>query len=623
MTGTANATSSAPNIMPQGSAPMRLDLQTVRGCFAHCRTAAEHRTAAMDMLQRIKHAIHGAQRLNALIYIADDAWLQQVIERNITRLFQGCNLPLFCQPFVVKDNIDVAAMPTSAGCKPFIHTPSESAEVVERLCQAGALVIGKANLDQFATGLTGTRSPFGVCRNPFNPEYISGGSSSGSAVAVACGIAAFALGTDTAGSGRVPAALNNLVGLKPTRGRWSHRGVVPACRSLDCVSVFAHSCSDAAEITAVLDGAGAWPMRWSQPIPSITANVSPQTPRIGVPPAHQREFFGDEAMAAAYLAAIDRCKQLGATIVEIDFTSFRAAAKLLYEGPWVSERLLAAGELLTQQPEAFDPSVRSILHAARQVTTADVWRGIYQLDEIAATTMTQWRHMDMLLLPTVATVYRIDEILADPIKLNSNLGFYTNFVNLLNLCAVASPMGMRPNGIPSGVTFIAPTGQDVAALAWAAKFNRESPLAANILNEPREPHVLLAVVGAHLQGQPLHHQITDRGGTLVQRCTTSNRYRLYALANTQPPKPGLVRFEAAAAGAIEVEVYRLNHAALGEFLLGVPPPLAIGSIELQTGEWVKGFVVEPWAIMDALDITEYGGWRRYLAARSRAAPARS
>lgn len=518
------------------------------------------------------------------------------------------SLPLFGVPFAVKDNIDVAGWPTTAACPEFSYVAKEDAAVVARLRAAGAVPIGKTNLDQFATGLVGTRSPYGIPRSVYHLDYISGGSSSGSAVAVAAGLAAFSLGTDTAGSGRVPAAFNNLVGLKPTKGIFSTRGLVPACRSLDCISVFASSVSDAHRVFSLGRGYDATDSFSRQP--SLYSPVSTRI-RVGVPAASQLQFFGDTEMARLYEAAKQRCIELGWEVVEFDFSPFRDTAVLLYAGPWVAERYAAVGDFLAKHPEAGHPVVRSIVEGGATFSAADAFRASYELEELRRLAEVEWSKMDALMLPTTPTIYRVEELLADPVRLNSNLGTYTNFVNLLDLAALAVPAGFRSDGLPLGVTLMAPAfGDDFLAVLGSA-FLAESPISIPA------SYVDVSVVGAHLSGQPLNHQLTSRGGFLVRTCKTSRDYRLHALANTTPPKPGLVRDPAFSGQGIETEVWRLSYEAFGQFVAEVPAPMGIGNVTLEDGTIVKGFLCEVAALDGSKDITHFGGWRRFLCEKAK------
>jgi len=478
-------------------------------------------------------------------------------------------------------------------------------------------VLGKTNLDQFATGLVGTRSPYGVPHNPFDPRFIPGGSSSGSAVAVARGMATFALGTDTAGSGRVPAAFNGLVGLKPSLGILGTTGVVPACRSLDCVSVFAHTCADAwriFEIARHFDASDPYARRWDD---LATPGPLPATFRFGVPEASQLEFFGDGHTEHAFAEAVGALRALGGQPTRVDFSAFRQVAQLLYDGPWVAERLEASGALLAANPAAFDPCVREILLRARGVTADAVFRGQARLAALARATAEIWQGIDVLVTPTTPTIYTVAQVASDPIALNTRLGYYTNYVNLLDLCALAVPAGFRPDGLPVGITLVAPRGHDQRLLDLGARFHGETagqpaPGAGSPPLPDADQGACLAVVGAHLAGEPLNHQLTGLHARLVKRTRTAPRYRLFALPNTTPAKPGLVRSANGGGFAVTVEVWWLSFAALGRFVAAVPAPLCIGSIELEDGSRVQGFLCEEHALRGAPDISRFGGWQAFL-----------
>jgi allophanate hydrolase len=538
----------------------------------------------------------------------------------------GEPLPLYGLPFAVKDNIDVAGLPTTAACPAYATTPHAHAPVVARLIAAGAICLGKTNLDQFASGLVGVRSPYGIPRNPFDERYIVGGSSSGSAVAVAVGLASFALGTDTAGSGRVPAAFNNIVGLKPTRGVLSATGVVPACRSLDCVSVFALTVEDAARAADVARGYDESDPFSRREADDLRFAPGPRPPhfRFGVPGKDALEFHGDSGAAALYAQAVGHLQALGGTPVEIDFAPFRRAAALLYDGPFVAERLVTAARILAEHPEAIVPPVRAILEAATRIDGRAVFEGQHRLEALRRRAAAVLAGIDFLLVPTTPTIYRIDEIEAEPRKLNANLGAYVNFVNLLDLAAVAVPAGFRPNGLPAGVTLIGPAGRDAALAEFAASLHRATSTKMGATGHPLPPlappaeapvtdAIEIAVVGAHLSGEPLNPQLTTLGGRLVRATRTAPVYRLYALPNTTPPKPGLVRTNGEGA-AIEVEVWALSPAAFGGFVSRIPAPLAIGKLELEGGARVAGFLCEPIAVAGAEDISAHGGWRAFLKA---------
>jgi allophanate hydrolase len=539
-------------------------------------------------------------------------------------------LPLYGVPFAIKDNIDFAGLPTTAACPAFAYTAAAHAHAVAKLIEAGAVCVGKTNLDQFATGLVGTRSPYGRPSSVFAADRISGGSSSGSAVAVARGDVPFALGTDTAGSGRVPAGFNNIVGLKPTPGRVSTGGVVPACRSLDCVSIFALTAVDAAQVLAVIEGA--------DPLAAYSAFAPgpaqlPAVLRVGIPA--QPVFSGDAGYAAAFGQAVAQLHTLGHQVVNVDFAPLQAVARLLYGGPWVAERHAVVEALLARQPEAIDPVVRSVVAAASGFSATDAFRGLYALEEGRRDLRAIWRDVDLLMVPTAPGHPRHAEVDAEPVAVNAELGVYTNFVNLLGWCALALPAGFGARDLPFGVTFIAP-GRGDAALArfgmgWQASL--DLPLGATGVRYPATepqpyagkapadsavgpwpasaPTLAIAVVGAHLSGLPLNSQLTERGATLRSAMHTAAHYRLYALPGTRPPKPGMVRV-AKGGAALAVEVWELPRDAVGSFLALIPAPLGLGSVELADGSRVHGFLCEAHALEGAVDITAHGGWRAYL-----------
>ncbi|MBI1182396.1 MAG: allophanate hydrolase [Alphaproteobacteria bacterium] len=531
-------------------------------------------------------------------------------------------LALYGVPFAVKDNIDCAGLPTTAACPDYAYQPWENATAVQRLLDAGAILIGKTNLDQFATGLNGTRSPYGAPRCVFDRDYISGGSSSGSAVAVAAGMVSFALGTDTAGSGRVPAALNNIVGVKPTKGLLSTAGVVPACRSLDCVTVFSFSVGDANRVRHIAqanDGDDPYG-RTMAPRPLPLRGF-----RFGILAEEDRVFFDDRDSAGLYDRACERLASLGGQAVAFDYQPFGAAAALLYEGPWVSERLAAIQTFFNTNPMAVHPVVRQIVRGARQFTGVDVFEGQYRLKALERVAAREWEKFDFMLLPTCPTTYRVSEMEADPIQLNANLGVYTNFVNLLDCCGIAVPAGKRRDGLPLGVTLIGPAFADDSLAVLADRLHRalvetagatgELLSTRSLVPEPApEAYVDLAVVGAHLRGMPLHHQLTELEARFVRACRTAPDYRLFALPNTEPAKPGLIREPGYEGKGIEVEVWRLTEPAFGRFVGRVPSPLGIGTVELEDGLGVKGFLCEDWAVRGAEDITAYGGWKAYCTA---------
>jgi allophanate hydrolase len=523
---------------------------------------------------------------------------------------EAASRPLYGMTFAVKDNIDVAGLPTTAACPAYAYTPERSAAVVDALEAAGAILIGKTNMDQFATGLVGTRSPYGACSSIYNADYISGGSSSGSAVAVALKQVDFSLGTDTAGSGRVPAAFNNIIGLKPTRGLISATGVVPACRTLDCVSIFARDTQTA--LHALLAGGKVDAADFlSRPLVGQKGSAwSPDKFRLGVPRASQLEFFGDLEAEKLFRQSVEKFAGLGATIVEFDFAPFRQAADLLYSGPWVAERLAAIEAFASANEAKMDPTVARIILGARKYSAVDTYRSIYKLADLRKITEQEWTKMDCLLLPTTGTTFTHAQIAADPIGRNTQLGYYTNFVNLLDLSALAIPAGFRPNGLPFGVTLMAPAMAEPSLTATAQVYLAEKS------SRPLPPGFLeVAVLGAHLTGMPLNHQLTSRGAYLRETTRTSPEYRFYALANSTPPKPGLEHAPGFAGPGIEVEIWAMPATEFGSFVAEIPPPLGIGSARLADGRLVKCFIAEPYALKDATDITRFGGWRAYMASR--------
>ncbi|MEY8876520.1 MAG: allophanate hydrolase [Leptothrix sp. (in: b-proteobacteria)] len=593
----------------------------------------------------------------------DPAWIHRCSAEHIAtqlatldaRRAAGDALPLAGIPFAVKDNIDVAGLPTTAACPAFGFTPERSATVVTRLMAAGAVLVGKTNLDQFATGLVGTRSPYGAVPNTIDATRVSGGSSSGSASVVARGLAAFALGTDTAGSGRVPAGFNHLVGLKPTPGRLGMNGVLPACRSIDVVSVFALAVADAAAVLAVMEGPDdgpqfqqhaqrpAWLGRLGRPlrigVPSDTAVLDAALGYPGAWAAAQQRALGLPATSAAWAGS-------GIELVPVDLTPFFAVARLLYDGPWVAERHSVVKNLLREHPEAIDPTVARVIGRAAEFDATASFEALYRLRELAQVTDPVWNTIDALMVPTAPTHPTLAAVAAEPVLRNSELGTYTNFVNLLGLAALAVPAGSTSVGLPFGVTFIAPGGSDAALAALGQVWQDQAPAdqavgaglrtlpghgsAAGATPSPspaRAATLALAVVGAHLSGMPLHGQLVERGARLLARTRSAPAYRLHALPGTVPPKPGLARVGAGEAGhAIELEVYELPLDQVGSFLALIPPPLGLGSVELEAPiataagatSWVKGFICEGAALAGAPDVSAHGGWRGYIASRATA-----
>jgi allophanate hydrolase len=530
---------------------------------------------------------------------------------------------LFGVPFAVKDNIDVAGLPTTAACPSFAYQPAKSAFVVERLERAGAIVVGKTNLDQFATGLVGVRSPYGVPRNALRADLIPGGSSSGSAVAVAAGLVPFSLGTDTAGSGRVPAALNGIVGLKPSLGALSASGVVPACRTLDTISIFALDVADAFEVfeaTAAFDPGDPWSRRF--PAPELSA--WPAGVRLGVPRRDQLEFFGDHEAEAAFARDVAAAKALGASLVEFDFEPFAEVARLLYEGPWVAERYAATKPLIETDPGALHPVTRAIIEGARKFDAVAAFEASYKLAGLRRRTEGAWAAFDAMAVPTIPRPYTVAEVEADPMRLNSRLGTYTNFVNLLDLAACAVPSEMRGDGLPSSLTLIGRSGADGLLAGLAAEIQARSgvpmgatglavPPPAPAIACPQSGRVALAVVGAHLAGLPLNPELVALGGAFLREAKTTGDYRLYALEGSKPPKPGLLRVGDGEGAPIRLELWTLDTASFGAFVARIPSPLGVGTVRLADGSSAKGFLVEAEAVRGAEDITRFGGWRAYLA----------
>ncbi len=543
--------------------------------------------------------------------------------------------PLWGVPFAVKDNIDVNGMETTAACPAFAYTAKASATVVQLLIDAGAILIGKTNLDQFATGLVGVRTPYPVPRNAIDPELVPGGSSSGSAVAVARGLVSFALGTDTAGSGRVPAALNNIVGLKPSLGLVSTRGVLPACRTLDCVSIFGLTVDDAWRalgVIACFDEADAYSRAMR-----LGAMAMPASLRIAVPDGGSLEHFGDGNAAAAWSSSLDDLTGMGYAVEKVSLDAFRAAAELLYAGPWVAERYAAIRDFIESDARALYPVTRKIITAARKYSAADAFAGQYRLAALKREAAAIWRDFDVLVVPSIPTVYTRADLQADPVTPNSRLGTYTNFVNLLDLCALAVPGRFRRDGRPAGVTLIAPAGGDGLLAALGARLHaRANPGLGAMSWEVPPPKVSQSVgpegcieivlVGAHMSGMALNPELTALGGTFVRAARTLDCYRLFALPGGPPARPGLLRTGNAKGLPIDVEVWSLPPEGFARFVAAIPAPLGIGTLLLDDGTQPKGFLVEAEGVADARDISSFGGWRAYIASLtggSKGCPSRS
>ena len=592
--------------------PEMLDLAGLRALY-------DGGASPLDVADALAARMAAADDTAIFITAVDRDGLRSQAEQLLRRAPTPNSLPLWGVPYAVKDNIDVAGMPTTAACPAFATTPAHDAFAVARLRAAGALIVGKANLDQFATGLNGTRSPYGAPRCVFDPAYISGGSSSGSGVAVAAGLVAFALGTDTAGSGRVPAALNNIVGLKPTPGRISSTGMVPACRSLDTISIFAGSVADAIEIRRIAEGFDA-----ADAFSRVGAPVAlPARPRLGVLRAEDREFFGDAESARLYDEAVAHLAALGATAVAFDYAPFRETAVLLYDGPWVAERLAALESFAADHAADFDPAVRAIVEGAGRFNAVDAFNGRYALEALRRRTEATWAACDALLLPTAPTTYTVEAMRADPIRLNSRLGHYTNFANLLGLAAIAVPAGFTSAGLAFGVTLVGPGSSDDALAPLADALHRAAGCGMGraraalgpAVPAEAEDRIELAVVGAHLTGLPLNKELVALGGTFVREVTTTGDYRLFALPGTTPPKPGLIRDPGSAGPGVPAEVWSLSPSAFGRFVAAIPQPLGVGRVAMTDGSTPSGFLCERWAVEGAAEIV--GGWRSFVSAPRR------
>jgi allophanate hydrolase len=584
---------------------------------------AAHRAGTMSPAQTVARSFQRIRDYNdPAVFISLRDEKEALAEAAALTSKDPAQLPLYGVPVAVKDNIDVAGLPTTAACPAFAYSPARDATSVARLRAAGAIIIGKTNLDQFATGLVGVRSPYGIPNNPMRADLIPGGSSSGSAVAVSAGLVPLALGTDTAGSGRVPAMLNNIVGLKPSLGLISTAGVVPACRTLDCVSIFSLTTDDAMAALQVMAGLDdADPYSRDRPLAPMTA--FPANLTLGVPRDGQLIFFGDKASEQAYGDALKRWASLGATLVEFDLEPFYETARLLYEGPWIAERYLVIRDLLASSPEAIHPVTREITLPGARLTAADTFAALYRLQALRKTSERAFAGLDALVLPTAPTAYSTAQVLANPIELNSRLGTYTNFVNLLDLCGLALPATIQSDDIPFGITLLAPGGQDAQLASIGRVFHADTKLALGSKCLPQPPlaalpagasgdEIAIAVVGAHLSGMALNGELTALGGRLLEATKTAADYKLYAL-DTIPAKPGMLRVETGTGSSIELELWALPATAFGKFVAAIPPPLSIGTVRLADGRGTKGFIVEPVDIDGARDISSFGGWRAFTA----------
>ncbi|MCR9213768.1 MAG: allophanate hydrolase [Proteobacteria bacterium] len=535
--------------------------------------------------------------------------------------FDPITKPLWGIPFVVKDNIDVDGAPTTAACPAYEYVAEKDAFVVARLRDAGAILIGKTNLDQFATGLVGIRSPYPPPKNAIDPNIVPGGSSSGSAVAVAKGLVSFSLGTDTAGSGRVPAALNNIVGLKPTLGALSGTGVVPACRTLDTVSIFAltvDNAYDVYKVTAVFDPEDAY----ARTVPTPNLINTPPCFTIGVPSPGSREFFKDTVQEVSFERTIEVIAQIGGRVREIDFAPFYDVANLLYEGAWVAERYTVVEELMAQRPDALFPVTNDIISEAKKLSAADTFRGIYKLQELKRLIEPLIEAINIICVPTIPTFYSLEDMKKDPVGPNSRLGTYTNFVNLLDLCGIAVPVAPRSDGRPGSATLLARRSEDSLVASLAALLHQQSNVTLGATNwtlperKPLVPstakdEILIAAVGAHMSGLPLNAELVKLGGRFQRKAKTAPTYRLYSLNGGPPFRPGLMRDKKGQ--SIDLEIWSLPSHQFGTFLKGIPAPLGIGTITLDDGNEVKSFICEAIGLEGAKDITEFGGWRNFLA----------
>lgn len=588
------------------------------------KNAYQSQKITLENLYALVHSFDATDP--AWISIATDEILDQQIQALKQKHEQGVDLPLFGVPVAVKDNIDVASFATTAACKILTEVKQQDAFVIQLLKAAGAIIVGKTNLDQFATGLVGTRSPYGAVPNTFNPDYVSGGSSSGSASVVARGLVPISLGTDTAGSGRVPAAFNNIVGLKPTKGRFSNTGLLPACKSLDCISIFALTVNDA-EFTANIleqydeqDG-------YSRENPSTAPAQFSKQLHFAIPA--QLEFFGDQQSEVAFKQALTQLESMNAKITPIDFSAFYALAEQLYQGSWVAERTAAVGNLLATHPDAFDPTVSAIIQKGFEYSAIDAYQAEYLKQDLARQIQKQFVAFDALIVPSSPTIHTFAEMAEAPIENNSHFGTYTNFTNLADLSALAVPAGIRADGLPFGITLIAPAWHDAALAHFGKAWQQQLDLPLGALQQVMQvqnsaqtvsaQHIRVAVVGAHLTAMPLNFQLTTRHAVHIETTLTAEKYALYALNGTVPPKPGLARREDTSGKKIIVELWDVPKARFGEFVAEIPTPLGMGNVELEDGRWVKGFICEPYGLNDAKDISAFGGWRAYIQSLKNAA----
>lgn len=593
-------------------------------CIAYLHSAFKNKTLTpQQLIENIWQDCENFSEHNIWIHLLNRQEIQPYLDNLQNKIID--DLPLYGIPFAIKDNIDLAGIPTTAACQAFSYIPEKSAFVVDQLIGAGAIPIGKTNMDQFATGLVGTRSPapWGVCKNSFNQDYISGGSSSGSSVSVALGLASFSLGTDTAGSGRVPASYNNIIGLKPSKGLLSMSGVVPACRSLDCVSIFALTTDDADAIfeqVAVYDVNDQYARKNSFSNNRRQYGLAEGPFNFAVPRKDQLEFFGDTSAQQLFEQSICAMESLGGDKQEMDFTPFLQAAKLLYEGPWVAERYVAIENIIRHQSEQLLPVIKTIIGSAESKKATEAFKAEYSMQKYRSQAKALLVDVDFLMTPTAGTIYSIEQVNADPIKLNSNLGYYTNFMNLLDCAAVAVPAGFLDNGLPWGISLVSTSLQDRKLLSFANRWQQHLKLHPGKLDLDLPvtsaaaisfaENIPVIVCGAHLDGLALNWQLRERGAEFQEKTRTSDNYRMYLIDGT-PPRPGLMRDETSGR-AIEIEIWQMPIAEFGSFVADIPEPLGIGKVETADHRWLAGFICEAYAVENAKEISNYGGWQEYL-----------
>lgn len=593
--------------------------------ISHLQNAYHNKTLTPEQLvESILQRCRQFEEHNIWIHLLSREELQPYLDNLQGKTVD--DLPLYGIPFAIKDNIDLAGIATTAACEAFSHITAQSAFVVEQLIKAGAIPIGKTNMDQFATGLVGTRSPepWGACKNSFNKDYISGGSSSGSSVSVALGLVSFSLGTDTAGSGRVPASFNNLVGLKPSKGLLSMSGVVPACRSLDCVSIFALTTDDANTVfeqAAVYDVNDQYAR--GNPFDNNARHygLPDKSFSFAVPKENQLKFFGNDSAQKLFEKSVTEMEALGGVKQALDFTPFLQAAILLYEGPWVAERYVAIENIITQHADELLPVIRTIIGSAENKTATDAFKAEYKMQLYREQAKKILAGFDFLMTPTAGTIYTIDEVNADPIKLNSNLGYYTNYMNLLDCAAVAVPAGFLQNGLPWGISLVGSSMQDRKLLSYANLWQQHNKIKPGNIDFPLavteaggvsfSDAIPLIVCGAHLDGLALNWQLRERGARLLEKLTSAESYRMYVIEGS-PQRPGLIRDENNGK-PIDIEIWQIPKNEFGSFVAGIPAPLGIGKVETRDGRWLPGFICEGYAVTDARDISDLGGWRQYLS----------